>query len=797
MEKEKLDMAQQLMSTEKAAQEEVTTKTNEVVREKAELKEALERVERDKLEMLGKLSILEADQRAKKEAEAEQRHRQESDEKQEQEAETRRLAEEATMQKIRDEMSAKFAEFANEKLELAEKLRVAEEQAALREKLMAEKLEKEREELQKSVQKMKEEFFEERRQKLERERADNSATTGTEGASALSPKMGLIAKRSLYDLLGDSGASDAATASAQTKVSRDITTVEEGNEDEVPNPAPSPGAGQERGIPPVPPELEGLPAPHTAAATGDLRRLRSLANLESTLLSSFDTANRSPLFYAVAYNQPDAAAYIIDSNPAILTHADGHGDTVLHAASSTGSVECLEVLLNASKRMGDDAHSRYVSVMNGMNMTPAHLALNRDVMSLLAINGANLSALDKNGRSPLFIACAMNRADCAEFLIDALDHDEASLYYQDSRGDTPLHAAACNGAVDCVLLLLQYGVDPRTTNKKELKAIDLALRNKQSECREILAEYHLHFCTSSAFDSVLFLATLEGHKQVKHSIGENGYQIIKVSGTDEDDTSVGSGASHPTEAKKQLRSVQSMFSLKKNKSLRLQRWGSWIAYEDQDDASKVYWYNHSTNEGQWEVPESVAKLKASGDSKRTLASKASMRLKRMGDWIQYMTESNNTFYYNEKTGEFQWASPNDSGSGPAEQQQGADPTKTSDWKPYKDPDTGGIFWYNAVTQVSQWDCPFTAPSSSPVLSEAEVKAAHKASSPSRANAGKELSGATASLRNATGDDIGVGATKPQGSPNRPKLRVGENPFALDDDSEDEAVLVSGDDDLGI
>ena len=158
--------------------------------------------------------------------------------------------------------------------------------------------------------------------------------------------------------------------------------------------------------------------------------------------------------------------------------------------------------------------------------------------------------------SSLFFACAMNRADCAEFLIDALDHDEASLYDQDARGDTPLHAAACNGAVDCVLLLLQYGVDPRTTNKKELKAIDLALRNKQTECREILAEYHLHFCTSSAFDSVLFLATLEGHKQVKHSIGEDGYQIIKVSGGEEDDMSAGSGASHPTEAKKTLRSVQ-------------------------------------------------------------------------------------------------------------------------------------------------------------------------------------------------------------------------------------------------
>lgn len=41
-----------------------------------------------------------------------------------------------------------------------------------------------------------------------------------------------------------------------------------------------------------------------------------------------------------------------------------------------------------------------------------------------------------------------------------------SLYTLVSLGDTPLHAAACNGAVDCLLMLLQYGIDPRSTNTK-------------------------------------------------------------------------------------------------------------------------------------------------------------------------------------------------------------------------------------------------------------------------------------------------------------------------------------------
>jgi ankyrin repeat protein len=103
----------------------------------------------------------------------------------------------------------------------------------------------------------------------------------------------------------------------------------------------------------------------------------------------------------------------------------------------------------------------------------------------------------------------MNRATCAEFLVTSLDQIEQSILLKDHRGDTPLHAAACNGSVECLLLLLQFGIDPRILNDKGLKAIDLAIKNKQKQCRQLLAEYHLHYGTSSDFDSVLFLATLE------------------------------------------------------------------------------------------------------------------------------------------------------------------------------------------------------------------------------------------------------------------------------------------------
>jgi len=39
------------------------------------------------------------------------------------------------------------------------------------------------------------------------------------------------------------------------------------------------------------------------------------------------------------------------------------------------------------------------------------------------------------------------------------------LVQPDDRGDSPLHAAACNGSLPCCRLLLEYGVAPDVLNQ--------------------------------------------------------------------------------------------------------------------------------------------------------------------------------------------------------------------------------------------------------------------------------------------------------------------------------------------
>jgi ankyrin repeat protein len=523
--------------------------------------------------------------------------------------------------------------------------------------------------------------------------------------------------------------------------------------------------------------FQSLPAPHAAAARGDLDRLKVLEALEPSLLTSFDEAQRSPLFYAVAYGHDEVVDYLLNIAPDLSLATDAHGDTPMHAAASAGSAGCLDRLISAAFGEADPR--------NAMDMSPAHLARNVECLEVLFRHGADLAAVDVNGRSPLFVACAMNREACAEYLIGCLDESETSLLICDKRGDTPLHAAACNGAVDCLLMLLQFGIDPRSTNAVGLKAVDLAIRNKQKKCRELLAEYHLHYCTSSDFDSVLFLKTLEGHRSVKKyemaMKGQlNGSSSHSLAATADGDSSglrrVGSHNRSFTGGSSGggLTRPRSIFSMK-NASVRLQRWGSWLSYED-PQTKKEYWYNHRTGVGQFEKPDKVRELQIramslgddAGIAGASQQQAVNMKLKRKGDWIEYVTEEGKTFFYNEKNGDFSWVEPtfgrafraanvptdpetsttrsplpdpeskmgqgtqwavqqtsmhvhSAPGADTYHQEHNAydtaateghtgdgvfevDPAHVlhnTDWKPYNDPATGFVFWYNHVTNMSQ------------------------------------------------------------------------------------------------
>lgn len=126
---------------------------------------------------------------------------------------------------------------------------------------------------------------------------------------------------------------------------------------------------------------------------------------------------------------------------------------------------------------------------------------------------------------------------------------------------------------------------------------------------------------------------------------------------------------------------------------------SWISYEDQV-TKKIFWYNQKTHESRWEKPSGASSIERKSTFTPMNHHKSSMKLRKNGDWIEYITEFGKPFYYNEVNGKFQWNDPNK-----AKTESSTD-LDSSPWKAYRDPDSGAVFWYNHETNVSQWNCPF-------------------------------------------------------------------------------------------
>lgn len=123
---------------------------------------------------------------------------------------------------------------------------------------------------------------------------------------------------------------------------------------------------------------------HLAAAAGHVACLEAIQVGNSPLMVKLDSAGRSPLFYACANAHADAADLLIRDGPQCCHAMDINRDTPLHAAALAGSGLCCRLLLQQGRSE--------VEPLNAMQMTPAHLAANNDVLEVLSQHGANLNA---------------------------------------------------------------------------------------------------------------------------------------------------------------------------------------------------------------------------------------------------------------------------------------------------------------------------------------------------------------------------------------------------------------------
>ncbi|KAM9700104.1 uncharacterized protein ACNS7B_003338 isoform 2-T2 [Menidia menidia] len=108
-----------------------------------------------------------------------------------------------------------------------------------------------------------------------------------------------------------------------------------------------------------------------------------------------------------------------------------------------------------------------------------------DVMRFFLDRGADLLRSDHFGVTALHVASALDYEDMVRFLLDR-GADPAARTLLDQQ--TPLHFAAKNDAVGCILLLLQAGASGGATDHRQRTPLQLAASTDRSEAARVLLE---------------------------------------------------------------------------------------------------------------------------------------------------------------------------------------------------------------------------------------------------------------------------------------------------------------------
>lgn len=108
-----------------------------------------------------------------------------------------------------------------------------------------------------------------------------------------------------------------------------------------------------------------------------------------------------------------------------------------------------------------------------------------DIIILLLNNGANMSAVDCHGNSPLIDAVDAGYYNIVKILLDA----GSDPNHVNQRHETALHFASRDAELNIIKLLLEYGADATILNDKGKSAEDIALKEGYDEIASYIRNY--------------------------------------------------------------------------------------------------------------------------------------------------------------------------------------------------------------------------------------------------------------------------------------------------------------------
>ncbi|XP_068614259.1 inversin [Brachionichthys hirsutus] len=288
---------------------------------------------------------------------------------------------------------------------------------------------------------------------------------------------------------------------------------------------------------------------HWAALLGHARIVHLLLERNTSGTIPSDSQGATPLHYGAQSNNAETVGVFL-SHPSVKDDPDLEGRTAFMWAAGKGSDDVIRTMLAQIPHIDINMSDKY----GGTALHAASLSGHVGTVKLLLERGAMVDSLDVMKHAPLFRACEMGHRDVILTLIkgsaqvDLVDVDgHTALHWaalggnaevcqilmengispnvQDQAGRTPLQCAAYGGYITCMAVLMENNADPNIQDKEGRTAVHWSCNNGYLDAVKLLLGYNAfpnHMEHTEERYTPLDYALLGGHSEVTQFMLEHG-----------------------------------------------------------------------------------------------------------------------------------------------------------------------------------------------------------------------------------------------------------------------------------
>eukprot|EP00945_MAST-04E_sp_MAST-4E-sp1_P004111 g4111.t1 len=452
--------------------------------------------------------------------------------------------------------------------------------------------------------------------------------------------------------------------------------------------------------------------------------------------------HRKRFFQMIQGNDINAISRLLNANGNLINVTDSKSNTPLMIAARSGNASVIRTLL----KYGAD-----LNCANGEGFTPVELATRhghfRCVETLLQVrqivasaNGLDIELLNSQGKSLLHVAVTYNKPTIVSMLCE---YASDLVDWPDKHGNTPLHTAGKYGKINCMKILLETAADPNILNRRGKTPYALARERSYRDCARLLKQYggsrkgHMPeehgrkreidmdrvmliwsaFLENSfkSFTNPSFSAGTEHQNQKPEFEVVNGsgsrFDKSQQSNTTFADGSGSYGYDSVESTKKSVSTPYATISAgagggagKYASGLKGKDEGAWV-YGSDEKSGRGYWYNESTHESAWEDGEIPVEEFSNEYAAFPSAQTALVELASTDEvWTYHMDEHTGApYWFNNVTQESQWVDAPAPASGHAAEETHAGSTSEVVWEYVYDEASGSNYWHNSATGESTWE----------------------------------------------------------------------------------------------